>query len=107
MIDFDAWKNIDIRIGTIISAEKIEKSKKLLKLTVDFGDETRVIVSGIASNYSPDDIVNKQMPFVTNLEPREIFGIESQGMILACHDEEDNPILLYPEKPVRSGNKVS
>ncbi len=107
MINFEDWTKLDIKIGEIKDVEKIEKSDKLLKLTVDFGDETKIIVSGIADKYSPEDVIGKQTPFITNLEPREIFGVESQGMILACHDEEGNPVLLYPDRKVQAGSKIS
>ena len=107
MIDFEDWEKLEIKIGKVKQAEKIEKSDKLLKLEVDFGDDIRTIVSGIAKKYSPEDVIGKQMPFITNLKPREIFGVESQGMILACHDEEDNPVLLHPDKKVKTGSKIS
>ena len=107
MINYEDFKKVEMKIGKVIAAEKIEKSNNLLKLEVDFGDEKRTIVSGIAEVYEPDDLVGEQMPFVTNLEPRTIFGIESNGMILAAHDEEDKPVLLFPDKETPDGTDLS
>lgn len=107
MINYEDFKNVEMRIGRIVEAEKVEKSDKLLKLLVDFGDEKRTIVSGIAEVYTPEDLIEKQVPFVTNLEPRTIFGIESNGMILASHDKDDKPVLLFPDKEVPDGSDIS
>ncbi len=105
MITFDDFRKLEIRIGKIISSEKIEGADKLLKLEVDFGDEKRQIVAGIAEVYSSEQIVGKEIPVLTNLEPRKIRGIESQGMILAI-DVNGKPILLYPEREVMPGSVV-
>lgn len=107
MINYEDFKKVEIKIGTIKEAEKVEKADKLLKLTVDFGEETRTIVSGIAKWYDPENLIGKQMPFVTNLEPREMFGIESQGMILAAHSSDDSAVLLNPDKEVPAGVELS
>ncbi|MBI2074218.1 MAG: methionine--tRNA ligase, partial [Candidatus Levybacteria bacterium] len=85
MITYEDFAKLDIRIGKVLSAEKIEETDKLLKLEVDFFQEKRQIVSGIAQFYSPDDIIGKEFPFIFNLEPRVIRGVESQGMILAVN----------------------
>ncbi len=85
MISFPDFQKIELRIGTIFSAEKIEGSEKLLKLSVDFGEAApRQVVSGIAKTEKPASLVGKQFLFVTNLEPRMIMGLESQAMILAA-----------------------
>ncbi|MFM6926443.1 MAG: methionine--tRNA ligase, partial [Ferruginibacter sp.] len=81
-IQFDDFAKIDLKVGTILTAEKVEKADKLLKLAVDLGSETRTIVSGIALHFSPEDIIGKQVVVVANLAPRKMRGIESQGMIL-------------------------
>lgn len=107
MVTYEDWKKIEVRIGQIISAEKIEKADKLLKLEVDFKDDKKIIVSGIAHKYNPEDLIGKQMPFITNLEPREIFGIVSQGMILAAHDKDGGPVLMHPDSEIEPGSKVS
>ncbi len=105
MISIDDFSKLEIKIGTILSAEKIENADKLLKLEVDFGEEKRTIVSGIAQFYKPEDLVGKQCPFIINLEPRMLRGIESQGMILAA-DVDSSSVLMHPDKEVPAGTKV-
>ena len=84
MISIDDFKKVEIRAGKIISAEAVEGSEKLLKLSVDFGEENpRQVLSGIAKHISPQDLIGTTCAFVTNLEPREIMGLESQAMIMA------------------------
>jgi methionyl-tRNA synthetase len=107
MINYEDFAKIEIKIGKVINAEKVPETDKLLKLEVDFGnDDIRIIVSGIAHVISPEDIVNKTLPFVTNLEPRNIRGIESQGMIMVAVDGDDNPVLLEPNKKIKPGSIV-
>ncbi|OGZ69768.1 MAG: methionine--tRNA ligase subunit beta [Candidatus Staskawiczbacteria bacterium RIFCSPHIGHO2_02_FULL_34_9] len=103
-INFEDFKKIDIRVGKIISAEKIEGSDKLLKLQVDFGEEKRQIVSGIAQFYEPDSLIGKECPFAFNLAPKSLMGVESQGMILAADD--DGPVLMSPDKEIKPGSTV-
>ena len=112
MISFDDFNKLDIRIGTILQAEKVEGADKLLKLTVDLGDpaktgqvEKRTLVAGIAQDYQPEDIIGKQIPILTNLEPKKLRNIESQGMILAI-GIEGKATLLHPDKNVPNGSKV-
>ena len=104
-ISFEDFKKIEIKIGKIVAAEKIEKSDKLLKLEVDFGEEKRQIISGIAQDYPSEELIDKSFVFITNLEPRQIMGLESQGMILAA-DVEDHAILLEPNREVDPGTLV-
>ncbi len=99
------FKKLDIRIGKIISAEPIEGSEKLLKLQVDFGEFTRQIFSGIAKFYTPEELTGKECPFIVNLEPREIMGLESQGMLMAA-DVDGKAVLLHPDKEVPEGSRV-
>ena len=88
MITFDDFKKVELRVGKVLSAEPVEGSEKLLKLSVDFGEETpRTVVSGIAQYVELESFIGSQKVFVTNLEPREIMGIPSQAMILAGKDE--------------------
>ena len=105
IISFDDFKKVDIRVGKILSAEKVEDSDKLLKLEVDFGTETRQIVAGIAQFYTPEALIGKECPFAYNLAPRTLKGIESQGMIL-CPSGENGPILLHPDKEIPPGSLV-
>ncbi|MCR4330006.1 MAG: methionine--tRNA ligase subunit beta [Candidatus Roizmanbacteria bacterium] len=106
MITFDDFKKLDIRIGTIKSAEKVENADKLLKLIFDLGTEERQVISGIAEFFAdPKTLVGKQVAVLVNIEPRTIRGEESFGMILAM-GESDTFSLLVPEKPVVPGSAV-
>ena len=106
-IIFDDFAKIDLRVGTIVSAEKVEKADKLLKLEVDLGFETRTIVSGIAMHFNPADIVGKQVSVVVNLAPREMRGIESNGMILMAEDATGKLHFINPETAIGAGASVS
>jgi tRNA-binding protein len=106
MINFEEFKNIDLKIAKIISVSRIEESEKLLKIEVELGEEERIIVAGIANYYSSEELINKKVVIVANLEPRIIFGIESQGMILAVKDEDDLSVLV-PDKEIKSGLKIT
>ena len=105
MINFEDFKKLEIKIGTITQAEVVPETDKLLKLTVDLGDEQRVVVAGIAENHTPEDVEGKQVPVLVNLEPRTLRGIESQGMILAVN-VDDKAILLHPDKEVSDGSQI-
>jgi len=106
-IVFDDFAKIDLRIGTIISAEKVEKADKLLKLSVDLGIETRTIVSGIALHFKPEEIIGKQVTVVMNLAPRKMRGIESNGMILMAEDHQGKLHFINPDNKVDEGSSVS
>jgi methionine--tRNA ligase beta chain len=108
MINIDQFKEIEIRIGKILSAEKVEGLDKILKLRVDFGElGERQILSGIAMTFTdPSVLVDRMCPFVTNLETRTIKGLESQGMILAMHGTEGEIVLLSPTSSVVPGSLV-
>lgn len=113
MINFDDFNKLDIRIGTILEAEKVEGTNKLLKLLVDIGkdpltdsgQDKRTLVAGIAETYQPEDIIGKQLPILINLEPKKLRGIESNGMILAV-DVDGKATLIHPDKQVSSGAKI-
>jgi len=105
MATFEDFVKLRIRIGLIVEAEKVEGTDKLLKLQVDFGDEKRQIVSGIAQFYAPEKLVGKQFPFIVNLIPRIIKGVESQGMIMAV-DVDGKAVLLKPVKKVPAGSMI-
>jgi methionyl-tRNA synthetase len=106
-IVFDDFAKIDLKVGKIVSAEKVEKADKLLKLSVDLGFETRTIVSGIALHFAPEDIVGKQVTVVTNLAPRKMRGIESNGMILMAEDANGKLHFINPETDINPGAGVS
>ena len=105
-IDFETFKKVEIKMGKIISAEKVEEADKLLKLQVDFGEFQRQIVSGIALSYSPEEIVGKTLPFIVNLEYRKFKGEESQGMLMATGSGQEDIVLLEPNKEVIPGSEV-
>ena len=104
-IDFEDFKKVKIKIGKITLAEKVPDADKLLRLEVDFGSETRQVVSGIAESYSEEELVGREFPFVVNLEPRSFRGVESQGMILAI-DAKDKVVLIAPVEEVDPGSEV-
>ncbi|AFK02908.1 Methionyl-tRNA synthetase [Emticicia oligotrophica DSM 17448] len=106
-IQFDDFAKLDIRIGTILEAEKLPKSDKLLKFLIDDGFEKRIILSGIAKHYSPEEMIGKQVTFIANLAPRKMMGIESNGMILMAEDRDGSLALLQPNKKVWNGGTVS
>ncbi len=105
IISFDDFKKLDIRIGKVISAERVEGADKLIKLQIDFGKEKRQIVAGMAEFFDPEHFIGKEIPILINLEPRSFKGVESQGMILAA-DVGGKPVLLHPEKEVPPGSIV-
>ncbi len=105
-IGIEDFLKIDLRLAKVISAEKVEGSEKLLKLELSLGDEERTVVAGIAKFYSPEELAGKKILIVANLKPRKIFGIESQGMILAVSDGE-NMSVLVPDRDVAEGSKAS
>ena len=106
-IDFEDFTKLDIRIGTILEAEKVAKTKKLLKLKVDVGIDTRTIVSGIAESFSPEEIIGQQVSVLVNLAPRKIRGVESQGMILMTDTPDGKLAFVEPTKEVKNGQEVS
>ncbi len=105
MITIADFKKLDLRVGKIISVERVENSEKLLKLEIDLSDEKRQLVAGIGREYTPEDLVDKQVVIIANLEPRTLMGLESNGMIL-CADVDGAPVLLQPEKSVPPGTKI-
>ena len=105
-ITFDDFSKIDIRTATILEAEKVPKTTKLLKLKIDTGIDIRTIVSGIAEYYEPADIIGRQISIVANLEPRKIKGIESQGMILMAEDRDGKLVMVTPSQNVGNGSMI-
>ncbi len=105
-IEFDDFMKMDIRTGTILEAEKVAKTKKLLKLKIDTGIDQRTVVSGIAEYYDPKDIIGKQVSVLVNLKPRKLRGIESQGMILMAEDKDGKLVFVAPEQKVSNGSEV-
>ena len=104
----DEFRKVELRVGKITSAERVEGSDKLLKFSVDLGPEgSRAILSGIAKAYAPEALVGKEVVLVANLDPRTMMGMESQGMLLAAHGEGGAPVILMPAADVPPGAKIS
>ena len=102
------FQKVKLRTALVISCEKVEKSDKLLKFRLKVGEEERTVLSGIAGHYSPDALVGKTLVLLSNLAPRKIRGVESQGMLLcAAEDDDSNLSLLTVEKPIRDGADIS
>ncbi len=106
-IAYDDFAKIDMRTATILSAEKVEKSNKLLKLTLDTGIDRRTVLSGIAQHYTPEEVVGKQVCVLVNLLPRKMMGIESQGMILMAENPDGSLAFVQPEKKTENGSAIS
>lgn len=105
-IQYEDFAKLDIRIGTIIAAELVPETDKLIKCTVDFGEMgTRTIVSGIAQWKKPEELVGRQLPYIVNLAPRMLRGVESQGMLLAASDES-GVALISAERAVPKGTRL-
>lgn len=105
-ISYNDFAKLDIRIGTVLAAERVPETDKLIKCTVDFGEfGERTIVSGIAEWKTPEALVGRQLPYIVNLAPRVLKGIESQGMLLAASDE-NGVALLHPERNVAPGTPL-
>lgn len=105
MINIEDLAKVEIKVGTILEIEEVEGSEKLLKLSVDFGEENkRQVLSGIKKFFDKEFLLNKQFAFITNLEPRKMMGMESQAMILATGEEALS--LLTPTSPVKNGSQM-
>ena len=107
IIEFDDFTKVDLRVGTVIEAENIPKSDKLLKLKVDTGLDQRTILSGISKYYSPNDILNKKVMVLINLKPRKMMGYESEGMLLLADDGDGNLSLMQPDSNISDGAVVA
>ncbi|MBI5217498.1 MAG: methionine--tRNA ligase [Bacteroidia bacterium] len=105
-VSYEDFSKMDIRVGVILTAEKVAKTKKLLKLTIDTGIDKRTVVSGIAEYYKPEEIIGKRVVILVNLQPREIKGIKSQGMILMAENADGSLCFVSPEKDFRNGSEI-
>ena len=116
-IQYDDFAKLDIRMGTVVAAELVPETDKLIKCTVDFGElGQRTIVSGIAQWKKPEELVGRQLPYIVNLAPRSLRGVESQGMLLAASpvrgdasngaSDESGVVLLVPERQLPNGSKL-
>ena len=107
VIEYDDFAKLQIQVGQIVKCEEVPKSKKLLCSQVKVGNTTRQILSGIKQWYSAKDMIGKQVLVITNLAPKKIAGLESQGMILLAEDDEGNASLVSPERNIKPGSEIS
>ena len=108
IIRFSDWEKLDLRTGKIIEVKDIENTDKLYKLLLDLGKEKRTLVAGLKPYYKKEELQGKRCIVFTNLEPRKIRGIESQGMLLAASSEDKNKVrLLQPDEEIKEGSRVS
>ncbi|MDA9693365.1 methionine--tRNA ligase subunit beta, partial [Cytophagia bacterium] len=107
VIEFDDFSKVDIRVGTVIEAENVPKSNKLLKLKINTGIDERTILSGIAKFYSTEEILNKKVMVLINLKPRKMMGFESEGMLLLAEDSDGNLSLMQPDSEIGDGSVVA
>ncbi|MEM0027181.1 MAG: methionine--tRNA ligase subunit beta [Ignisphaera sp.] len=105
LVDIEYFKKIDLRVGVVKYAEKVPGAKKLLRLLVDIGSETRQIIAGLAEWYKPEDLIGKQVIIVVNLKPKKIMNYESQGMLLATCDG-DKPLLATVDGVAKPGSRL-
>jgi methionyl-tRNA synthetase len=106
-ITFEQFQGMDLRMVKVVEAERVPKTKKLLKLKVDTGFDQRTVISGIAEHYNPEDILGKTILMLVNLAPREIKGVESQGMILMAENAQGQLTALVPDRNAEPGNAVA
>jgi methionyl-tRNA synthetase len=107
VITIEEFQRIELRVATILSAERVPGTEKLLKLQIDLGSERRQLVAGIAKHYTPEELIGKQIVVVTNLQPAVIRGIESQGMLLAASTNDSSQLALVTlQRPVPNGCRV-
>jgi methionyl-tRNA synthetase len=105
LITIDDFARVELKVGKVVTAERVEKSKKLVKLQVDTG-EMRQIVAGIVKAYLPEDLAGRKIVVVTNLQPATLMGVESQGMLLAADDSEGTLSIVTPDRDIKEGAKI-
>ena len=105
-IDYETFSKINLQTATVLEAERVPNSDKLLRMQIDLGHEKRQLVAGIAESYSPEEMVGKQIIVVANLQPRKIRGVESNGMLLAVQGQDGKIVLLSPETKGENGLRV-
>ncbi|MEM2186298.1 MAG: methionine--tRNA ligase subunit beta [Thermofilaceae archaeon] len=105
-VSFEEFQKLDLRVGKVVSAERVQRARKLLLLKVDIGGELRTLVAGLAEYYAPEQLVGKEIVVVANLEPKVIMGLKSEGMLLAAV-VNSKPVLIVPESEVPPGTRIS
>ncbi len=103
----DEFKQIELRIAKVIASERVPGSDKLIKLQVSLGDSERQIIAGVGKAYEPESLIGKEIVIVANLDPRQMMGLESRGMLLAATGSDGMPVIITPEKEVEPGSKIS
>ena len=107
-LNFEDWEKLDLRVGEIENVEEVEGADKLYKLTINIGEENRTVMAGIKQHYAHEDLEGMKVVLFTNLKPRKLRGVESQGMILAAvNKDESKVVLLTPESDIEVGSRVS
>lgn len=106
LYDVKEFWRFDMRVGEVKEAERIPRTKKLIKLTVDFGDHTRTIIAGIGDQYTPEDLMRKKMVFVLNLKPKKLSGVVSEGMMVVAEEEDGKVHLITLANDIPNGTKV-
>jgi methionyl-tRNA synthetase len=105
MITIEDFAKVEMKIGKVLDAKRVEGSNKLIAMKVDTGEE-RQIVAGIGKAYTPEGLIGRSIVVVTNLQPAKLMGIESQGMLLAASDDEGRPVIIVPEREIKEGSKI-
>lgn len=105
MIAYEDFAKLDLRVGRVVLAERVQGSEKLLRIEVELGTEKRQLVAGIGKTYAPEEVLGKKIVVLTNLEPRKMMGLESQGMLLAAWEEKE-VVLLTVDREIKEGAKV-
>ncbi|VVB68377.1 Methionine--tRNA ligase [Candidatus Norongarragalina meridionalis] len=107
MITYDDFMKVELKVATVLEAERVPGADKLLKLRIKMGEEERTLAAGIAQYYAPEELVGKQLIVVANLEPKKLRGIESNGMLLAaCTEDDSQVVFVTPEKQIPDGSRV-
>ena len=106
IISFKEFQELDLRIGKVVEAERVEETRNLIKLKVDFGIEKRQAVAGLAQQYRPEELAGNKYMFICNLEHKKMMGVESECMIFAAEDYKGNIVLMRPERDIEVGSKV-
>ena len=106
-IDIEDFVKVNLIVGNVVSCEKVKKSKKLLKLSINDGENERTVVSGISQHYTPEEMVGKNVVLVSNLKPVKLCGVESHGMILASQDSEGKVTVIFADPSIKPGSKLS
>jgi methionyl-tRNA synthetase len=107
MINYETFRQVELKVAKVLEAERVEGSEKLIKLKVDLGSETRQIIAGVGDKYEPENLISKNIIIVVNLESKNLMGLESQGMLLAASNENEGPVLLTIMNDIAPGSGIN